>query len=574
MSAGDLPNEGSKVKIEKDVWPMAVRSGLTQSQEASIAAAWSAAGTTALDTLEASASANPELQQRAKELVVEGLDMKQRMLKGQSQLALEDGKEDDRGSLKSSTALEAAAALMQQHPLLTPAGDREPEPREFRQAAYAACTHQLQKEAAAETVRSQSDQYRLKRRRSQEALKALNEAKQAYDAALMEEETLCQEEQERLLAEQEEARARRQQRLEQEQKEREEARREQQRLEKEREELEEARLREQQRLEEEQKEREQARLREQQRLEREMKEREEARLREQQRLEREMKEREEARLREQQRLEKEMKELEEARRRDQQRLQDDKETRLRAKLERMKSSQSRDFDEPMPPASPSPFEDPLVKASANPLADARLSEKEQRQIHHAASESMARASSDIISQCLARGCSQEKIQEKLMIYYDEVVNELVKEAVVARSEQDFVQPPTSKLDRAHAVYVFVCMCVCMYVCMCVCPSIYIYMHIYIDQCIQYMQHVFVVCALSARLMHPCFCAYIHDSLSLSLSFALSGPRLLQACSCTGGVAKRQPQAPWQLPYSALNYNNSTRARLNPNPCLGPVETHV
>ena len=293
--AGDPPKE---VKAEAKLRHTAIRSGVTPSQDARIDRAWSQAGNKALETLEEGEPVDPLLVQKAKELVVAGLDRKQRMLQSnrESQLALEDSKDEgplSRGSFKASSALEAAAELMNHHlptgslKRSTSALEESPwlDTAQLRAAGAAAFTQEQQHKAAVETAKSLSDSQRLKRLKSEEALKALTLAQEQYAAALRDEDTLPLEEQERLLAEQ---------RL---QKEQEETRlREQQRLQKEQEET---RLLEQQRL---QKEQEESRLREQQRLQ---KEQEESRLREQQRLQ---KEQEETRLREQQRLQKEQEE--------------------------------------------------------------------------------------------------------------------------------------------------------------------------------------------------------------------------------------------------------------------------
>ena len=58
-----------------------------------------------------------------------------------------------------------------------------------------------------------------------------------------------------------------------------------------------------------------------------------------------------------------------------------------------------------------------------------LRPEEQRQIHKLASESMTRASSNIITQGIARGASQDEMQSQLMKYYDEIVTELTQEVL-------------------------------------------------------------------------------------------------------------------------------------------------
>ena len=472
--AGDPPKE---VKAEAKLRHTAIRSGVTPSQDARIDRAWSQAGNKALETLEEGEPVDPLLVQKAKELVVAGLDRKQRMLQAnrESQLALEDSKDEgplSRGSFKASSALEAAAELMNHHlptgslKRSTSALEESPwlDTAQLRAAGAAAFTQEQQHKAAVETAKSLSDSQRLKRLKSEEALKALTLAQEQYAAALRDEDTLPLEEQERLLAEQrlqkeqEETRLREQQRL---QKEQEETRLlEQQRLQKKQEET---RLLEQQRL---QKEQEETRLLEQQRLQ---KEQEESRLREQQRLQ---KEQEESRLREQQRLQKEQ---EETRLREQQRLQkEQEESRLRgaelkrrlslqveeenlrareaaaetAKLERKRSYQAM-MDEA---AKQQAFAARMLareEEDEDPLA---LTRAEEDKIHILASESMAKASSDIITQCLARNCSHEHIQEKLVLYYHEVAEELKRECLQNRTPQHFVQSPsTFKQDRIHAL---------------------------------------------------------------------------------------------------------------------------
>ena len=414
---------------------------------------------------------------------MEGLDRKQRVLQGQGQLALEDGKDEgplSRAGFQSSCAEEAASTLLsralssgslKRSSSVLEGSEETPEldADKLRAAGHAACTQDLQQKAAAEAAKSLVDPHRLKRLKSEEALKALTLAQQQYEAALMEEDTLPLEEQERLIAEQRAQREQEKIRLLQQQRVREQ---------------EETRLLEQQRL---QKEQEETRLREQQRLQ----EQEEARLREQQLLQ----EQEEARLREQQRLQ----EQEEARLREQQRLQEQEEARLRE--QQLQASQQRvvelkrrlslQIEEENARAREAAAETRKLERKRNyqimmdeaartqalaasllareeegddPLA---LTKAEEDKIHMMASESMAKASSDIITQCMARNCTPEQIQEKLVLYYHEVANELKKDCRASRTPQHFVQSPcTFKQDRVHALYIVWIKSMCIYTHVC------------------------------------------------------------------------------------------------------------
>ncbi|CAE7418651.1 unnamed protein product, partial [Symbiodinium microadriaticum] len=347
----------------------------------------------ALETLEGG-SPDPLLAQRAMELVVEGLDRKQRVLQGQGQLALEDGKDEgplSRAGFQSSCAEEAASTLLsralssgslKRSSSVLEGSEETPEldADKLRAAGHAACTQDLQQKAAAEAAKSLVDPHRLKRLKSEEALKALTLAQQQYEAALMEEDTLPLEEQERLIAEQR-------------------AQREQEKI----------RLLQQQRV----REQEETRLLEQQRLQ---KEQEETRLREQQ-LSLQIEE-ENARARE-------------------------------AAAETRKLERKRNYQIMMDEAARTQALAASLLAREeegdDPLA---LTKAEEDKIHMMASESMAKASSDIITQCMARNCTPEQIQEKLVLYYHEVANELKKDCRASRTPQHFVQSPcTFKQDR-------------------------------------------------------------------------------------------------------------------------------
>ena len=418
----------------------AIRGGLTVSQEAAIKGAWEQAGSKALEVMSKDDSqVDPSIRQRSKELVVQGLNMKHRRLAGQS--ASEDEASQDQGPFaagghKVSAALEAAAALVKQHPLLA-LSDAPATPAD-RRAGRAACVRKLGYEEAEKSA--------LKRLKSEQALRQLQErhARELAEAQakLLDdemEETMSAEEQLRLLqeedekqrlAEQREARLREEQRLAEE---REAQRCEEQRLAEERE----AKLREEQRLAEER----EAKRREEQRL---AKEREEAKYRE---LERLAKEREEAKYRELERLAKER----EAELQQEQRLAEEREARL---LQEQRLAKEREAYQQRRGASVQSTTSAASGGSTESLAGLKrklsvlsqasqesemtaaseavvttLRPEEQRQIHKLASESMTRASSNIITQGIARGASQDEMQSQLMKYYDEIVTELTQEVL-------------------------------------------------------------------------------------------------------------------------------------------------
>ena len=432
----------------------AIRGGLTVSQEAAIKGAWEQAGSKALEVMSKDDSqVDPSIRQRSKELVVQGLNMKHRRLAGQS--ASEDEASQDQGPFaagghKVSAALEAAAALVKQHPLLA-LSDAPATPAD-RRAGRAACVRKLGYEEAEKSA--------LKRLKSEQALRQLQErhARELAEAQakLLDdemEETMSAEEQLRLLqeedekqrlAEQREARLREEQRLAEE---REAQRCEEQRLAEERE----AKLREKQRLAEER----EAKRREEQRLAKEReaklleeqrlaKEREEAKYRE---LERLAKEREEAKYRELERLAKER----EAELQQEQRLAEEREARL---LQEQRLAKEREAYQQRRGASVQSTTSAASGGSTESLAGLKrklsvlsqasqesemtaaseavvttLRPEEQRQIHKLASESMTRASSNIITQGIARGASQDEMQSQLMKYYDEIVTELTQEVL-------------------------------------------------------------------------------------------------------------------------------------------------
>ena len=389
----------------------AIRGGLTVSQEAAIKGAWEQAGSKALEVMSKDDSqVDPSIRQRSKELVVQGLNMKHRRLAGQS--ASEDEASQDQGPFaagghKVSAALEAAAALVKQHPLLA-LSDAPATPAD-RRAGRAACVRKLGYEEAEKSA--------LKRLKSEQALRQLQErhARELAEAQakLLDdemEETMSAEEQLRLLqeedekqrlAEQREARLREEQRLAEE---REAQRCEEQRLAEERE----AKLREEQRLAEER----EAKSREEQRL---AKEREEAKYRE---LERLAKERE-AELQQEQRLAKEREAYQQ---------------RRGASVQSTTSAASGGSTESLAGLkrklsvlSQASQESEMTAASEAVVTTLRP--EEQRQIHKLASESMTRASSNIITQGIARGASQDEMQSQLMKYYDEIVTELTQEVL-------------------------------------------------------------------------------------------------------------------------------------------------
>ena len=432
-----------------------MKRGPTVAEEAAIKAAWEKAGPNALAALSNDgAEADPLVRQRSKELVVEGLDMKRRQLAGE--LACEGDDQNDLGPYaagghKVSAALEAAAALMQQHPLLA-----RGQGSAGQGAGRLACVRKLGYDEA-----EQSAQSALKRLKSEEALRQLRD-RHARELAEAEaklrdqemEDTMSAEEQLRVLQEEEEQGRREAARLEEQRlAEKREARlREEQRLAQERE----ARLREEQRHADE---REATRLEEQ----RQAKEREEATFRE---LERITKERE-ARLQREQRLAEER----EAKRLEEQRLWEEREARFREEQRLAKDreayqqrrSGASSFQSMTSQSSGAGSSESLVglkrklsvlsqeSAAGEPtIATPALTTNEQGRINKLASESMARASSNIITQGLARGASQDEMQLQLMKYYDEVVTELTQELLEEKAKASSTGAPQQKVPAPAA----------------------------------------------------------------------------------------------------------------------------
>ena len=144
-----------------------------------------------------------------------------------------------------------------------------------------------------------------------------------------------------------------------------------------------------------------------------------------------------------------------------------------------------------PPARTTPAALTTPPALTGPPA---LTTDEHQSIDRIARESMVKASSRIITECMARGEGQELIQAKLLQHYDEAVADLTRECLkekvpekpAPRSLPVTPSKDSHSLSICYSTYVFVVhegylcthLCMCIYTYIYICISVYIHLNTY------------------------------------------------------------------------------------------------